>query len=1473
MTVKTAHSGPAAAPPAKRFTILASLFLLVSAMFVVGIPASQAAPDWVGPVDISPGDTFSTDNVAPRIALDSSGHSHVVWQGSNGRNQVFYATNEGGNWSEPLLISTTSSGNGSPQLVVGADDQVHAVWDGYDPGGEEKDVYYATRTGGSWSTPETLSPGSTNDSQPQLAVEPGGGVHVVWQGYDGTTDRAWYTTGTAGSWSAPEIVSPGTTGNSVPQVALDPGNHAHVVWQGYDGVTENVNSPHVFYSTGVPGSWSAPERLSTNSISGYDPRIAVDSLSRAHVVFTGHSPHGEGAWIPRTHYTTGTAGSWIPPEIATLDVFWSGEAQLALDSNDYPHRTWSGYTGWFNVSYNTREDGAWSQPDLLSTNTDYFFEDQLAPQIALGPDDTPHVVWYGCTEADEYGNHFNEDIYYTTRDESGWLSPALISTTSTWNYHPQLAVDSANQANVVWYGRDGFTNQIFYATGSAGGCSAPTRVSSAVPPTGSNDNRDPQVMVGPENRPHAVWTGYNGTGQIFYNTGVGEGWSEPVCLSTTSTGNDSPQMAQGPGGSVHVVWSGSGGIYYCTNSGGSWSEPEIIPMASERNFMPQVAVDAGGNVHVAWIGWDYDPFDKVFYSVNVGLGWSAPASVSSGYENLGHVRLAVDQAGRPHVVWTGNAIGYNNQIFYNTNDGSGWGDPTHISTTLPVWQYCPEIAVDQAGRPHVAWYGYNLAYSEEELHLSVYYTDNPGSGWSAPEQLSTSLFAQTDPRIVVDQDGYPHVAWHGLEAEDGFYRVYYAADLGEGWGGPEVVSTDTSQGQVYPDVAVGPDGRPRLVWEGGGEGGRSSVYYADKPGTDWSSPLLLSTNSDFNGSPRVAVDSSGQPHIAWDGWDGVTTDRIWYAADLTPHTVTAAVIAGSGTATPASQVVLDGHDAAVDIAPSPGWFIESVTDNGAPVTVTDPAGMSYAIAGVSGDHAVEVTFTANPVINASAGPNGSIDPSGSVVVDKGSDQTFNITPDAGYRVADVLVDSVSQGGVTSYTFTGVTSDHSIKATFAHDGYTFYFAEGYTGEGFQEYLCLGNPGTVAADVLITYLFPDGTALDQGLSVPASSRATVDVNVAVGAGREVSARIVSDQPVVVERPMYFDHRGEITGGHDAVGATAPATSWYFAEGYTGAGFEQYVCVLNPGDADADLTFRYQTQEAGEIAREGYSVPARSRSTFKVNDMLGDGYQNSLKLESSQPVVAERSMYFDYLGPSGDLHWTGGHCVTGIPALLKEYYFAEGNSRSDFHEYLALQNPGETGIIVDAVYQMGDGQGSRVEKSYAVGPGERATVPVWNEVEAERDVSVRLSSDSLFLAERPMYFDYQGMWTGGHCVIGAPAPGTEWLFAEGYTGEGFHEWLCLQNPGTSDASVEIYYLKQREGVDIIYQGQELGTPTARTLTVPAGTRVTVFVNEDAGEDCQLSVRLKVVAGEGIVAERPMYFDFRGQYTGGHVVLGYTP
>ena len=75
------------------------------------------------------------------------------------------------------------------------------------------------------------------------------------------------------------------------------------------------------------------------------------------------------------------------------------------------------------------------------------------------------------------------------------------------------------------------------------------------------------------------------------------------------------------------------------------------------------------------------------------------------------------------------------------------------------------------------------------------------------------------------------------------------------------------------------------------------------------------------------------------------------------------------------------------------------------------------------------TGTTRYTIEASAGHGGGISPDGRVRVSRGSDKTFRITPDAGYEIADVLVDGESVGAVSRYTFETVRKNHTIEAEF------------------------------------------------------------------------------------------------------------------------------------------------------------------------------------------------------------------------------------------------------------------------------------------------------------------------------------------------------------------------------------------------------------------------------------------------------------
>ena len=83
-------------------------------------------------------------------------------------------------------------------------------------------------------------------------------------------------------------------------------------------------------------------------------------------------------------------------------------------------------------------------------------------------------------------------------------------------------------------------------------------------------------------------------------------------------------------------------------------------------------------------------------------------------------------------------------------------------------------------------------------------------------------------------------------------------------------------------------------------------------------------------------------------------------------------------------------------------------------------------------------------ISSTSEENGSITPAGELVVKEFSDKFFNIIPDHGYIIDDVIVDGISVGGVVSYSFTDITENHSIKALFKPIYYKVNGTVSYTG---------------------------------------------------------------------------------------------------------------------------------------------------------------------------------------------------------------------------------------------------------------------------------------------------------------------------------------------------------------------------------------------------------------------------------------------
>jgi hypothetical protein len=93
---------------------------------------------------------------------------------------------------------------------------------------------------------------------------------------------------------------------------------------------------------------------------------------------------------------------------------------------------------------------------------------------------------------------------------------------------------------------------------------------------------------------------------------------------------------------------------------------------------------------------------------------------------------------------------------------------------------------------------------------------------------------------------------------------------------------------------------------------------------------------------------------------------------------------------------------------------------------------AYNLDDYESDYSQELHYTVGSqtyTISASAGANGSITPAGAVAVNRGASQSFTISAAQNYQVLAVMVDGSSVGAVASYTFTNVTQNHTISASF------------------------------------------------------------------------------------------------------------------------------------------------------------------------------------------------------------------------------------------------------------------------------------------------------------------------------------------------------------------------------------------------------------------------------------------------------------
>jgi hypothetical protein len=315
-----------------------------------------------------------------------------------------------------------------------------------------------------------------------------------------------------------------------------------------------------------------------------------------------------------------------------------------------------------------------------------------------------------------------------------------------------------------------------------------------------------------------------------------------------------------------------------------------------------------------------------------------------------------------------------------------------------------------------------LAPGEEAIVTLRLIDDDPSSGSGGSRQSGVSGNSQNgfDPHFyakTVAGAAIPQASTGGVIETASFMWIY---------------TTTLPDGSVF-------DPYPETQLEA--EGGIGAYSWALVPGYGNLPPGLELTTDGIirviNGSPegKIGYDPPYENNekvynfaVQATDYEGQTVYRsLSIKVILKVHTITATAGLG-GTIDPSGDVlVVHGSSQSFSIVPDDCYEVDDVLVDG----VSQGNITSYEFTNVLLDHTIDATFKKiTYTITATVGDNGSISPSGAVVVDCGSSQTLAIQPAPCHMVADVLVDNTSVGPVTTYTFGDIRADHTIHATFA-----------------------------------------------------------------------------------------------------------------------------------------------------------------------------------------------------------------------------------------------------------------------------------------------------------------------------------------------------------------------------------------------------------------------------------------------------------
>ncbi len=683
---------------------------------------------------------------------------------------IMFRSYTGGNWND-IVIVHTDGGNtleilNSPIVKIDNED-ILVSWLSDTPNGETIYAKYSDDGGESWSSVQTVEPGSedTNIYDYDVDIDASGHFHVIRSSVkeSGDSEQIYYQKSEdfGQTWNDEILLTPGSSGPSIGSKILVSGNNVHVTWEQYYS-SQSGYSADYSRSTDNGNSFSDPNILS----SSYTVDETTVSASGSNVI-VGWIEASDGGDLIKSR-TSSNSGSAFGTEnvIASAD----GSSLVFLDSDNDASSNY--YLTWLRVpdenprqimlSKSVNSGSTWNAP----TNVDGIdngdvTEFRASPSIEANSDRLL-ITW--SDEYDGSGASNDLDIVYTISEDEA----------STW--------EDIDDISEYYYEADSGSPSLSYS-------------------------EDYLYLIYLDNGDFDQISNTNGNdyslrdGDVFFTRSDdgGETWEEHTVLSIfeddaetdmdySSTTLQYRADICSTESNVHVAWTdinedGNSNIYYTSssNSGSTWSVPEKLDNDGSSSIDYGVTIASNGNqVVIAWVN-SYDIY--AIYSENGGDSWSSPAIVSSSATGLNYMPEIAHNSDKFHIVWADTS--YGESVYYiQSSDGSEWTDAVTINNDPNAYYSYSPVISSEGNNLYVAWTGngdYDGDGSNDYDVIGAVSEDN-GLTWNTER-----VFIDTDTNYnnllpsLASGSGFTYVSYQYYS--DGSYDYYfaYSQDDGGSW--------------------------------------------------------------------------------------------------------------------------------------------------------------------------------------------------------------------------------------------------------------------------------------------------------------------------------------------------------------------------------------------------------------------------------------------------------------------------------------------------------------------------------------------------------------------------------------------------------------------------------------------------------------------------------------------------------------------